>query len=331
MPKITKTFKTNELSIENKIKLINDYNSGKLNQRALAIKYNIAVGTVNSTVNNQEKYLNVSTIRNNKSKRIKSDSKEEKLNDLVFKFIKSSNANKVPISGPLIQGFALEVALSMGLVNFKASNGWLEKFNKRYDIRFNSYAGEASDVNEEVVNNWVSRIDDLTVGFNQKDIFNFDETGLLYKILPKKSYMVKGLKYVGGKKTKQRIKLGLYCSMRGEKLKPVVIGTAKKPRCFKPISYNINSLGIDYYSNSSAWMTQEIFNKWLFKINKNFKQENRKVLLFVDNCSTHKYQKTWKTQQLNTFRRILLLDCSHWIRESFIHLNQNIRLILLNI
>jgi hypothetical protein len=281
-------FRTNELTIGEKIKLINDWNSGNFTQRDLMSKYEIALGTVSNIIQNRDKYLNSSLNRNKKSKRVKNDSKEEKLNQLVFNFIKTSNDNKIPISGPIIQGFALELAANMGLNSFKASNGWLEKFNKRYDIRYNTYSGESSAVSDDVVNDWVSKMNEMIDGFSQKDIFNFDETGLFYKILPKKSYLIKGTKYVGGKKVKQRITIGLCCSIKGEKLKPVIIGTAKKPRCFKSIKYDINSLGVDYYSNSSAWMTQEIFNKWLKKIDKKFKQENRKVLLFVDNCSTHK-------------------------------------------
>ena len=42
-----------------------------------------------------------------------------------------------------------------------------------------------------------------------------------------------------------------------------------------------------YYANTSAWVTQRIFNDWLQSIDLQFKRQNRKVLLFVDNFSGH--------------------------------------------
>ena len=43
----------------------------------------------------------------------------------------------------------------------------------------------------------------------------------------------------GGKQSKERITLALTASMMGEKLKPLVIGKAQKPRCF---AFNLCSI-----------------------------------------------------------------------------------------
>ncbi|CAI6357775.1 unnamed protein product [Macrosiphum euphorbiae] len=70
-----------------------------------------------------------------------------------------------------------------------------------------------------------------------------------------------------------------------EKLKLFVIGKAKKPRCFK----GIKSLPVDYRSNKKAWMTSSLFSEWLLNFDRKMKLENRKVLLFIDNCTAHNH------------------------------------------
>ena len=45
--------------------------------------------------------------------------------------------------------------------------------------------------------------------------------------------------------------------MLEEKLKPLVIGRSKKPRCFK--NFDIEKLSIYYRWNTKSWMTLTIF------------------------------------------------------------------------
>uniref|UniRef100_A0A0K8WF86 Tigger transposable element-derived protein 4 n=1 Tax=Bactrocera latifrons TaxID=174628 RepID=A0A0K8WF86_BACLA len=42
-----------------------------------------------------------------------------------------------------------------------------------------------------------------------------------------------------------------------------------------------------YEYNKKAWMTSEIYDKWLKNLDKVFVAQNRKILLFIDNCPTH--------------------------------------------
>jgi hypothetical protein len=70
-----------------------------------------------------------------------------------------------------------------------------------------------------------------------------------------------------------------------QKLKPLVIGSSKNPRCLYRI--NRNSLPCSYYANSKAWMRSDIFGKWLEYINIIFRAQNRKILLLIDNASSH--------------------------------------------
>jgi hypothetical protein len=68
-----------------------------------------------------------------------------------------------------------------------------------------------------------------------------------------------------------------------EKLKPIVIGKSKEPRCFR----GKESLPIIYRNNLSSWMTTEIFTEFLQKLNRKMITENRKIAFIIDNCSSH--------------------------------------------
>ena len=73
-----------------------------------------------------------------------------------------------------------------------------------------------------------------------------------------------------------------------EKCKLLVIGKSANPRCFK----DVKSLPVDYKSNRKAWMTSEILTDWL----SNF--DGRKVLLIVDNVSSHKQTQHLRSIEL---------------------------------
>lgn len=72
--------------------------------------------------------------------------------------------------------------------------------------------------------------------YSPKDIFNGDETGLFYRMLPTKSFVAKGETCVGGKMSKERLTIFVCANMEGTFEKPIVIGKAWKPRCFKNLN-----------------------------------------------------------------------------------------------
>ena len=68
---------------------------------------------------------------------------------------------------------------------------------------------------------------------------------------------------------------------------PIVIGRAASPRCFKGITDKSKQLAVPYYSNAKAWVDSAIMSDILSKLNQKFVHQNRKVLLFLDNVSSH--------------------------------------------
>jgi hypothetical protein len=117
----------------------------------------------------------------------------------------------------------------------------------------------------------------LVANYKPEDVFNADKTGLFFRTLPDKTLGVKGEACKGGKLAKERVTVLLTCSSTGEKLKPLVIGKAKNPRCFKNI--NIDNLPVYWESNKKAWMTGYVFLQWIKKVNQVMKSQKRKFFI----------------------------------------------------
>ena len=93
----------------------------------------------------------------------------------------------------------------------------------------------------------------------------------------------------GRKKNKERLSIALCANSDGShKLNPLIIGKYAKPRCFKHV--DISNLPMIYRSNKKAWMLTTTFQEWLQEFDYQVGQKHRgeRVLLLLDNCSSHK-------------------------------------------
>ncbi|GFR71413.1 tigger transposable element-derived protein 6 [Elysia marginata] len=175
-----------------------------------------------------------------------------------------------------MQEKALQFATDLGITTFVASNGWLQSFVKRNNLAFGKLCGESGDVDGDVVTAWKERLPKLIEGYDERYIF---------KTSADKSFYIKGEKCGGGKKSKERIIISLCANLLGEKEELIVIGKSARPRAFG--SLNISDLPVIYKNLRKAWMTTEIFTHWLMGFNEKMKQQNRHVLLFLDNAPAH--------------------------------------------
>lgn len=73
--------------------------------------------------------------------------------------------------GPQLIEKAKQIADCLGKGDFKASNGWLEKWNIRYNIKQLRVSGESGDVHGATVYSWKERLPELTAGYTSLMIF----------------------------------------------------------------------------------------------------------------------------------------------------------------
>ena len=105
----------------------------------------------------------------------------------------------------------------MNSEDFGGSNGWLERFKDRHCLSFKTICGEAAAVDGDAVEDWKdSVLKKILSRFDASNVFNLDETGLFYRLLPDKTLSFKGEKCTSGKASKQRVTLLLGANMSGK-------------------------------------------------------------------------------------------------------------------
>ena len=167
----------------------------------------------------------------NRKRKLRKTSNEE-INLAVWEFFKLCRSKNIPVSGPMLQAKAKDITNELGISEFNASNGWLESFRSRNNINFRSLCGESASADCNAAEDCKAKLTEFVKDYPPENQFNADETGLFFRQLPTKSLVSKNEKCFGGKMPKERITVLLCCSVTGEKLKPLVIGNAAKPRAF---------------------------------------------------------------------------------------------------
>ncbi|KAI6655723.1 Tigger transposable element-derived protein 4-like [Oopsacas minuta] len=177
-------------------------------------------------------------------------SKYTEINGLLYEWYTLACSKKIFPGGPQLIEMGTQIAARLGEHNFKASNGWLEK--------------------------WKKTIQHGTVK---------NETGFFCQALPDRGFIKKGKRCAGGKKSKQRLTVALIISAAGEKETPVVIWKSKNPRCFGKMDKSM--LPVIYFDQKKAWMTADILRTILTRLNSRLIHESCSVLLFMDNAGCH--------------------------------------------
>lgn len=253
------------------------------NQRALALKYNLSLGMINKLIKMKTTIILPQhaqyKIRDAKCK------KTQDLEPILFAWFQNCRRRNIRINAETLQTKALEIASKLHINEFKASTGWLASFIKRNGISSKNIYGEANLVDQNVLECFKGDLERKMAEYDDKNIFNTDETGLMYKAAGKKTYIFSEENCANGKYSKERVTLLFAVSKTGEKLKPLFIGKSQRPRCFKNI--DLKHMPLFYEYNCKSWMTINIFTKWLNDVNALMTRENRKILLLLDNAPVH--------------------------------------------
>lgn len=189
------------------------------------------------------------------------------------------------ITGDILQEKAGEIwdrlPSSQGKNKPVFSSGWLTGFKARHGLYQHTFHGEEGAV-PAAADEAMTTIHDEVRYYNERDIFNMDETGLFWRLAP--STGLSSQRRGGIKKDKARISLALCCNANGtERMPPFVIGKARIPHALRGV--NMSTLGVRWHSNSNAWMTGPIMKVWLEEFYLHVGQ--RRVLLLLDNFSAH--------------------------------------------
>lgn len=182
----------------------------------------------------------------------------------LFSWFQRQRNLHMPVSAAVLQFKAKEIHGKLYGGNFNASHGWFTRFKKRFGIRLLKQSGEKLSSNMEDVEPFKRKLQQLILEHNLPldAIFNADETGIFWKVLPEKTYVHAGETSAPGRKvSKERRTALLCCNASGsKKIKPLLIGKSQKPRCFRN-----KILPVDYTHSKNAWMTCVLFKSWFFE------------------------------------------------------------------
>lgn len=278
-----------KLKYSERNKIANELKKGLKSQRKLAREYGIGKSSIQriKTEFDKENDENIN-VKDKENSGIQSEEVtriKPMFDEKVFELFQRLRSRNFPINGPTIKRIALKIAAGMNLKEFKASNGWLEKFKIRHCLNFKTLSGEMKSVDTTQVENFRNILEEKINEYGYSGVYNCDETSLFYRTVAKKSFVTAEDLCIGTKAKKDRLTLLLCCNMEGSQYKPLIIGKHKKPRCFGNI--NLDDFNIKYDHSTNAWMTRNLFQKWLLGFNEDMKNESKKVLLLLDNAPSH--------------------------------------------
>nr|XP_057918490.1 tigger transposable element-derived protein 4-like [Doryrhamphus excisus] len=260
-------------------------------QVTIAVKFGLKSSTLSDILKNKD------TIKSNvedpekaarkagDAKRIRKVSYDDVDYALILWFRQNAGLPKIRINSEMLRQKAEYFAKEFGHEDPKITTGWVDRFKKRWGIAKIRKCGESGGVDITVVEDWKrEKIADILRRFKTEDIFNADETGLFWQMLPENTLGFIGKSVHGKNQPEPRITVLVGANMDGsEKLPLFVIGTSKQPRAFKGVRHLPN----EYTANRKAWMTSLLFEDWLKKLDVRMGRYHRKICMIVDNCTAH--------------------------------------------
>ena len=139
-----------------------------------------------------------------------------------LKTAKYSDLEEVPflITDDILREKAREFGEEFNINDFTYSSGWLYRFKKRHVIASHTLCGESAGVDKQLISDGVERAVTAMQDYSLKDIYNMDETGLFFRLLPDKSLSTSD-HTKGTKKSKEKLTVVLTCNAdRSDKLRP---------------------------------------------------------------------------------------------------------------
>ncbi|XP_053885320.1 major centromere autoantigen B [Malaclemys terrapin pileata] len=275
------------LSLTEKVQIIRECQRPGATQSQVAAKWELHRSVVCRIWQQKEKLLaDYEAGQSNGCRKRGREGKAPAVDRALFTWLKEKRAQGAMLAGPAVKEKARQLAASLGLNDFKASDGWFTRWKKRFNVACEKEQGGKQSADKPTAEQWqCEKLPRLLEKFSLADIYNADETGLYLKGLWDRGLGEKNEKQEGGKASKDRVTVLVCANMDGSDKRPLVmIGTSKRPRCF-PVDFR--KLPLNYVSSANAWMTGEIFIKWLKKWDRQLCWQSRQICLFLANCSVH--------------------------------------------
>ncbi|XP_041763089.1 tigger transposable element-derived protein 4-like [Anopheles merus] len=210
----------------------------------------------------------------------------------VLEWIYQQFDQSLPMEGPTIKAQAKLFSIKLGIEDFCASNGWLHGFKKRHGISFNRSQHEEFHRTlptgpDGLGADWASRFTALLDECDSSEIYSLVETGLFYSCLPEQIDHYQGKDCRHGEHGKDRVTVLLCGNVTGtDKLPILAIGQCSRATIAKDLPPPTIAT---YECNWNAWITRELFQAWLKKVDQTMRETDRQIVLLVNHSPAHAF------------------------------------------
>ena len=294
------------LTLQDKVEIIERSKYPGFSQQDMVRVYGVSPSCISGILKNERRILTAFDHSGDSKKKRVSSGRFSDLEANLYHWIVEQQAYGFKLTGPIIIAKAKEMAEILPSTSDQPANGltfsrgWLDKFKKRYNLKFKVSPGEelvkasyrasqggnssgSSASKEMSVEDWVSDTwPHLLSQYDPSCIYNGGEAMLCYKGLS-------GSGYVPGnvipKAARERLTVLLTTNMDGsDKKRLLVVGKAARPRGFPR---NLGSLPVEYEFADKAKMNSEIFIKFLKRWDWELKLMGKRIVYIVDVSPCH--------------------------------------------
>ncbi|XP_071107123.1 tigger transposable element-derived protein 5-like [Haliotis cracherodii] len=180
-------------TIKDKLEIVRRVREGE-SQASVSRSTGIPAGTIRGWLKEEKKLQDLAfetqEIGGLQKKRNKGAT-DSTLDAALFAWFTQSRHGGIPLSGEIVKMQAQKLSQDIHGPDdtFKASAGWLWRFQKRHGIKSFTVTGERRSADDDAADAFPPILRELmeSEGYDEEQIYNCDETGLYYKLLPDKT------------------------------------------------------------------------------------------------------------------------------------------------
>ncbi|XP_069164229.1 tigger transposable element-derived protein 7 [Procambarus clarkii] len=217
------------LSIEQKLDMIEKHERGYSVTR-LAAEFNVGKSTVCDIKRQKDdirKFL-TSSDSGALNKRKTKGSANTNLDEAVYKWFNQERSVGMPLGGDAIKTAADKFAQKMNIPDFRASEGWLQRFKNRHNIKNRKVCGESLSADTDSVEPFKRKLNDyiITNDLRRFQVYNADETGFNWKCLQNNTLASRLDESVPGRKVNKEKVSAMLCANadRSHRTKSAIVG-----------------------------------------------------------------------------------------------------------
>ncbi len=159
------------LTLEKKVEVIKKSESDpSLSVRALGEIFGCGKTQISTILKSKESIITLyeSNASSLLARRKPCTSEYSDINDALYKWYLLACSKNIYPDGPQLTQKAKDIAVQLENPGFKGTNGWLEKWKKRYNIRQVTIQGESGDVSGVTIQSWKERLPEILKEYRKK-------------------------------------------------------------------------------------------------------------------------------------------------------------------